>query len=212
MATAVTYNKTGTKGSDLELNGDIFGVEVKSHDLIKQAYNTHQANLREAHADTLTRGKVRGGGRKPWRQKGTGRARHGSIRSPIWRGGGITFGPSTDANYTRKMSKKSKRVAIKQALSLAAKRGSIAIIDEFSVSDGKTKTAAELLKKLDASRRTVVVVADKTKELELATRNITDLKITQQNYLNVFDILNADHLIIEKATLPPLSDWLGGTK
>ena len=129
MATP-TYTATGTKATTAaKLSKEVFGVEVKNHQLLKQAYETYLANGRDNLAVTKTRGLVRGGGRKPWKQKGTGRARFGSTRNPIWRGGGVVFGPSGNENYSKKLSKTSKRVAIKQALSLANTAKKVSVKD-----------------------------------------------------------------------------------
>lgn len=212
MATA-TYTKTGNKASTAaKLNKDVFGLEVTNFELLQQAYETYRANGRSPIASTLGRGEVRGGGRKPWRQKGTGRARHGSIRSPIWAGGGITFGPSSNRNFTKSLSKKAKRTALRQALSMANKAETIKVIEDFAAKDGKTKQAVELLGKLEANRSVVLVVDNKSQELVRATSNIPYVKLVQATYLNVYDILNAHSLVFTKSALSATEEWLGGTK
>ncbi len=212
MAVA-TYSKTGSKSSTVAtLPKAVFTENVESHELLKQAYEMYLANGRGNNAKTITRGNVRGGGRKPWKQKGTGRARHGSIRSPIWRGGGITFGPTGEENYSKKMTKKASRKALRQALTLSAEAGKISVIEVFEAKDGKTANTAKLMAKIDAKRRILLVVEDKTENIDRATRNITNLKTVQATYLNVFDVMNADSLIITKKSLDLINDWLGGSK
>ena len=206
-----TYTKTGNKATTTQtLNKAIFGLKVESHDLLKQAYHAYLANGRANLAVTKTRGLVRGGGRKPWKQKGTGRARFGSIRNPIWRGGGIVFGPTGQENYTHTLNTQSKRTAIKQALSL--QNSQIKVIETFESKDGKTNETAKLLAKLGAERRILLVVDNKNDLVERATRNISNLLVVQAKYLNVFDILNADSILIRKESLKIIDEWLGGDK
>lgn len=185
----------------------VFAVEVRNHELLKLAYDSYLANNRLASATTKQRGEVRGGGKKPWRQKGTGRARFGSIRNPIWRGGGIVFGPRGNENYTKKISKTSKRVALRQALTVKA--------DKVLVTDikttGKTAEVAKFLKENNLNRR-VLIVAEKTDELIRATNNISEALLVSPIYLNVFDILNADHIVIAPKAIETIENWLGGEK
>jgi len=185
---------------------EVFNVEVTNHELLKLAYDSYLANSRKASATTLQRGEVRGGGKKPWKQKGTGRARFGSSRNPIWRGGGIVFGPRGNENYTKKLSTGSKRVAVKQALSLANEAKKIIIKDVKTT--GKT---AEVIKFLDdnkLNRRVLVVVDEKTPELIRATNNIQNVLLIRANYLSVYHILNADHIVLSAASVPVLKTWL----
>lgn len=213
MATA-TYTKAGAKASTAAtLPKEVFSVEVTNHELLKTAYNAYLDNARTNNATTKLRGEVSGGGRKPWKQKGTGRARVGSIRSPLWKGGGVTFGPTGNENYTTKISKSAKRTATKQALSLSSKDGNVAVIEAFDPKEGKTKAAVELLAKLGASRRTLVVVAEKTDNQIRSTDNIPKVKLVGAKYLNVYDIMNADMIVFEKAALDIVKNWLvGGDK
>jgi len=192
----------------------MFDVKVENHELLKQAYDTYLANSRMAGAKTLKRGEVRGGGKKPWKQKGTGRARFGSSRNPIWRGGGIAFGPTGDQNYTKKLSKTQKRVAVLQALSLADQAKKIVKIDAFVAKDGKTKeTIAFLAKnKVADNENVLLVVVEKDAMTLRATRNIQNLKVVRPTYLNVFDILNADKILISEKSLPLIKEWLEGGK
>lgn len=210
MATP-TFTKSGTKAtSTTTLNNEVFNVEVRNHELLKQAYVAYQANGRENLAKTLKRGEVRGGGKKPWKQKGTGRARFGSIRVPIWRGGGITFGPLGKENYSRDMNKKAKNQAVRHALTVS--NGSIIVIENIELKDGKTADAAKLLSKLGATRRTLVVVDTIDETTARAMRNLKDVKLVQAMYLNVYDVLNADHIVITKPALVIIDAWLGKTQ
>ena len=185
----------------------VFAVEVRNHELLKLAYDAYLANNRLASATTKQRGEVRGGGKKPWRQKGTGRARFGSIRNPIWRGGGIVFGPRGNENYTKKISKTSKRVALRQALTVQADKVLVAEIK----TTGKTAEVAKFLKENNLNRR-VLIVAEKTDELIRATNNISEALLVSPMYLNVFDILNADHIVIAPKAIETIENWLGGEK
>lgn len=200
MAETTTTKKT-------TLPKEVFAVEVPSHDLLKLAYDAYLANNRLASATTKTRGEVSGGGKKPWKQKGTGRARFGSTRNPIWRTGGIVFGPRGNENYTKKLSKTSKRVAVKQALTLAHEAKKV-VVDDIKTT-GKTAEVAKYLadKKLE---RKVLVVTEKTPELIRATSNIQQIKLVSPTYLNVFDILNADHIVISAKSVDAITTWLTG--
>lgn len=213
MPSVATFTKSGAKASSAtSLPSGVFAVEAKNHELINLAYRQYLANGRSNLAKTLRRGEVRGGGKKPWRQKGTGRARFGSIRVPIWRGGGITFGPLGQENYEIKLPVQAKRLALRQALSIKVKAGSVKVIETFSCPDGKVKPTVELLEKLDAKRRVLLVVSQKDELVERATRNVKDLKAVSAAYLNVYDILNADTIIISKKSLEIINKWLGSSK
>jgi len=210
MATA-TYTKTGTKATTpAKLDAAVFSIEVSNHELVKQAYVTYLANGRENLAKTKTRGLVSGGGKKPWKQKGTGRARFGSSRVPIWRGGGITFGPTGLENYSKSINVKAKRLAVRQALSLANTAGKIKVVESFTAMDKKTSEMVKFLSKVEASGRVVCVVDKKDPAKELATRNIQKLQVVGAKNLNVYDILNADSIIFSKDALSIVSEWLGG--
>lgn len=208
-----TYTSKGTKATTaVKLDKAVFNVEVKSQQLLKDVYLAYLANGRTNNAITKTRGLVSGGGKKPWKQKGTGRARFGSSRVPIWRGGGITFGPTGNENYTKTINTKSKRIATKQALSLANEAGKISVIETFESKDGKVKNTVELLNKIGATRNVLLVVDLKDDLVVRSTRNVPNLKVVQATYLNVHDILNADSIVISKKSLELISDWLGGEK
>lgn len=206
-----TYTKSGSKATtEAKLDKNVFGLKVDNHDLLKQAYIAYLAQSRVGSAHVKLRGEVRGGGRKPWRQKGTGNARAGSIRSPLWRGGGITFGPTGNENYQKKLSTKSKRQAIRQALSL--KSTSVKIIDTFDITDGKTSTSNDLLRKIDATRNILLLLDNKTPIIDRATRNIPNVIVRQASYVNVYDVLNSDSIVITKKALESIHDWLGDSK
>jgi large subunit ribosomal protein L4 len=208
-----TYTKAGTKATTLaKLDKAVFGVEAKNHELLKAAYVDYLANGRDNIAVTKTRGQVRGSTIKPWRQKGTGRARFGSRYNPIWRGGGITFGPTGQENYSKQLTTKAKRQALRQALSMAADENRIKVIETFECKDGKVSPAAKLFKKMDATGNVLLIVSQKDAFVERATRNLTDVKAVSANYVNVYDVLNADTIIISKKSLDIISDWLDPAK
>ena len=185
---------------------EVFNVEVKNHELLKLAYDSFLANSRQASATTLQRGEVRGGGKKPWKQKGTGRARFGSTRNPIWRGGGVVFGPRGNENYTKKLTKTSKRVAVRQALSLANEAKNILVKDIKTT--GKTSEVVKFLADNKLDRKVLVVVSEKTPEIIRATNNIQQVLLVSATYLNVYHILNADHIVIAPKAIPVITDWL----
>ncbi len=190
-----------------DLNKDIFGLDVQNHELLKTAYDAYLANSRSSHAKTLKRGEVRGGGKKPWKQKGTGRARFGSTRNPIWRHGGVAGGRTGEENFTKKLTKTAKKVAVRQALSLKNADNAVQVTDfKFT---GKTKEAYNILKNLNLESRNVLAVIDeKTPEVLRSTNNIPNLKVVRPTYLNVFDILNADAVIFEPKAITTAENWL----
>lgn len=190
-----------------ELNKDVFGLDVQNHELLKTAYDAYLANSRSSHAKTLKRGEVRGGGKKPWKQKGTGRARFGSTRNPIWRHGGVAFGRTGEENFTKRLSKNAKKTAVRQALSI--KNNDKAILVEGIATTGKTKEVAKKLKDLKlADKNVLMVVSEKAPEVLRATNNIANLKLVRATYLNVFDILNADAIIFSETALKDTENWL----
>lgn len=208
MAVA-TYTKTGTKATTpAKLDKTVFGITPENHELLKQAYTGYLANSRENLAVVKTRGLVRGGGKKPWKQKGTGRARFGSSRVPIWRGGGITFGPTGQENYSKQLNTKAKRLATRQALSLASNADKITVIEDIVSKDGKTADLVKLLNKIGAERNVLIVVDQKTPELVRASNNIPKVQIVNSQYVNVYDVLNADCIVFSQAALKATTDWL----
>ena len=190
----------------------VFAVEVPNHQLLKLAYDAFLANGRQSSATTLQRGEVRGGGKKPWKQKGTGRARFGSSRNPIWRGGGIVFGPRGNENYSLKVSKTSKLVALRQALTLANQAKKITISDVKTT--GKTSEIAKFFanQKFHKDAKVLIVVDEKTPALMRATNNLENALLVRANYLSVYYILNADNIVISPAAVKAVEAWLGGTK
>lgn len=186
---------------------EVFAVEVPNHELLKMAYNAYLANSRQASATTKQRGEVSGGGKKPWKQKGTGRARFGSSRNPIWRGGGVVFGPHGNENYKINISKTSKRVALKQALTLANEAKKI-VVDSIKTT-GKTAEVFSYLKDNDLTKkRVLIVVAEKTEELMRATNNLPNVLLISANYLNVYHVLNADKIVMDKDSVKVVKEWL----
>ena len=206
-----TYNQSGEKSGTVKLSPEVFAVKAKI-DVLHQAAVANRANLRRTTAHTKHRGEVSGGGKKPWQQKGTGRARAGSSRSPIWRGGGVAFGPQGNENHILKLSTTSKHVAVKQALSVANKDGLITVIDSFDCNLGKVKETMALLSKnkINEKDRVLLVVDNKDEMTLRATNNVKQVKVVKPTYLNVFDILNSDKIIITKKSVPMISEWLVG--
>ena len=190
------------------LPSEVFAVEVNNHELLKLAYDSYLANSRTASATTKQRGEVSGGGKKPWKQKGTGRARFGSSRNPIWRGGGIVFGPRGNENYTKRLSTTSKRVALRQALTLSNKSNKIVVLD-FKTT-GKTSEAVKFLADNKLERRVLMVVDEKTPELLRATNNLQNVLLVRANYLSVYHILNADKVVLSTKSIAIIKDWLVG--
>ena len=196
--------------ADTKLPKEIFAVEVTNHELLKLAYDSYLANARLSSATTKQRGEVSGGGKKPWKQKGTGRARFGSSRNPIWRGGGVVFGPRGNENYTKSLSKTAKRVAVQQALTLANEAKKVTIDDIKTT--GKTAEVAKYLADNKLNRKVLVVVSEKTPELMRASNNIQNVLVVSANYLSVYHILNADHIVLSAKAVPVLESWLVGGK
>ena len=197
-----------TKPAKAALPKSVFEVDLPNHELLKLAYDAFLANSRQASATTKTRGEVRGGGKKPWRQKGTGRARFGSTRNPIWRHGGIVFGPRGNENYSKKLSKTSKHVALRQALTLANQDKKILVSDIKTT--GKTTEVAKFLaaKKCSEKDRVLLVVDEKTPELMRATNNLANALLVRAQYLSVYYILNADKIVITPAAVKAVEAWL----
>ena len=193
------------------LNKEIFALEVQKHELIKLAYDAYLANSRSSHAKTLRRGEVSGGGKKPWKQKGTGRARFGSTRNPIWRHGGVAGGRTGNENFTKKLSRESKKLAVRQALSLKNAEKAVVILDGTTKMTGKTKDAVALLQDLKLEGKNVLaVVKEKTPEILRSTNNLQNVKLVRATYLNVFDIMNADAVVFGDAAIKDTENWLLG--
>lgn len=209
MATP-TYKADGTKATTaVKLDSAVFGDVPRNHELLKQAYTAYLSNGRTRNAVTKTRGLVSGGGKKPWKQKGTGRARFGSSRNPIWRGGGIAFGPTGQENFIKSLNTKAKRTAIRQALSIASAENKVIVLEDLKAKDGKVSAIAKTLAKVGATRRTLVVVDALNDDLVRSTNNLQDVKLIQARYLNTYDALNADTIVVTKPALEFISGWLG---
>lgn len=204
----ITAKTALRSSSNSALPKEVFAVEVPNHELLKLAYDSFLANNRLASATTKQRGEVRGGGKKPWKQKGTGRARFGSSRNPIWRGGGIVFGPRGNENFTKRISTTSKRVALRQALTLAEQAGKIIVKDVKTT--GKTKEIVKFLEDNKCDRKTLIVVNEKTDEMIRATSNIQNVMLVRATYLSVYYILNADHIVIAPDAIATIKGWLAG--
>lgn len=202
---ALTYSATGNKATETALPKTVFEVAVNEQ-TIQQAIVRSQANLRSAGAKTLTRAEVRGGGRKPWRQKGTGRARFGSSRVPIWRSGGVAHGPTGLQNYQKDMPASMVRASIRMALSAQVKN--VVVIDKFEVSKPKTNLVVGILEKIAPTGRVIVVVDKPSENTLLASANVAGCQLIRTNQLRAYDVLCADTIIIEKSVLSQLESWL----
>lgn len=204
------YNQNGEVVGEVQLPESIFEVTIKG-DVIQQAVSTQLANRRPVLAHTKDRSEVSGGGRKPWRQKGTGRARHGSIRSPLWRGGGVTFGPSKNRNFTRKINKKTRRKAIFMVLSGKTRDQQIIVLDAMNLEETKTKALAMVLKTLSEKLMNknpqkqpslLLVVAQETAQIQRAIKNIEFAKVLSAKNLNVIDLLSYQYILLIKEAIP----------
>ena len=203
MATVAVYNMQGAEVGKMDLNDAIFGVEVNEH-LVKMVVTAHLAAERQGTQKAKTRSEVSGGGRKPWRQKGTGHARQGSTRAPQWTGGGVVFAP-VPRDYSFKMNKREKRAALKSALTSRVEENKFIVIDEINFEEAKTKNFANILKNLDVSKA-LVVLEDDNKNAELSARNIADVKTAKTNTINVYDILKYNTVITTKAVVAKIEE------
>ena len=203
MSKVSVYNMKGETVGDIELNDEIFGVEVNEN-LIHKAVVAQLANKRQGTQSAKTRSDVSGGGKKPWRQKGTGHARQGSIRAPQFTGGGVVFAPKP-RDYEVKMNKKEKRAALKSALSSRVQEEKIFVIDELKVDEIKTKTMVAFLKSLDLNKA-LIVLNDNDQNVICSARNIENVKTALTNTINVFDILKYDALVLDKAALETIEE------
>jgi len=193
-----TYNK---EVEQLELPEEIFNVKWNS-DLVHQVFVSYFSNLRKPWAHTKTRGEVSGGGKKPWRQKHTGRARHGSIRSPLWKGGGVVFCPRNEKDYSKKINDKMKKLALFSVLSKKLKEEEIKIVNEIDLKEPKTKEAIKILENLELKNtKTLIISKPKNKNLFLSFRNISKILITTPQTLNIYDALNNKKILFEKEAL-----------
>ena len=203
MATVSVYNIEGKEVGKIDLSDAVFGVEVNEH-LVHMAVVSQLANNRQGTQKAKTRSEVSGGGRKPWRQKGTGHARQGSTRAPQWTGGGVVFAP-VPRDYSFKMNKREKRAALKSALTSRVEENKFIVIDEINFEEAKTKNFANILKNLDVSKA-LVVLEDDNKNAELSARNIADVKTAKTNTINVYDILKYNTVITTKAVVAKIEE------
>ncbi|MFH1789612.1 MAG: 50S ribosomal protein L4 [bacterium] len=204
------YNIKGQESGDMELDNLIFSIEPKK-EVVHQVFVAQSANARESNAHVKNKGEVRGGGRKPWAQKGTGRARHGSIRSPLWRGGGATFGPRNIENYKQKINKKTRRLALKMCLSDRANNKNLWIIENYDFEQPKTKFLCELIKNLPCEKKSFLILTDKKDEAVLKmARNIPKIEVMRANDANVLAVLNKAQLMLSKQAISKLEKMLNG--
>lgn len=195
MTKVNVYNKTGQVIKDIILNEKIFAIK-QNEGLIHQVVTAQKANARIVLAHTKGKGEVRGGGRKPWKQKGTGRARHGSIRSPLWVGGGIIFGPKSDRNFSKGINKKMKKKALFMTLSDKVINNKFIVIDNLDIPNIKTKNIKNVLSKLPVERKVLFIISKQNEQIWKSIRNLDNLKLLLADSLNVVDILNANSIVI----------------
>ena len=203
MANVSVYNIEGKEVGKIDLSDAVFGVEVNEH-LVHMAVVSQLANNRQGTQKSKTRSEVSGGGRKPWRQKGTGHARQGSTRAPQWTGGGVVFAP-VPRDYSFKMNKREKRAALKSALTSRVEENKFIVIDEINFEEAKTKNFANILKNLDVSKA-LVVLEDGNTNAEISARNIADVKTAKTNTINVYDILKYNTVIATKAAVANIEE------
>jgi len=203
MANVSVYNMEGKEVGTLELNDAVFGVEVNEH-LVHLAVVAQLANKRQGTQKAKTRSEVSGGGRKPWRQKGTGHARQGSTRSPQWKGGGVVFAP-TPRDYTIRLNKKEKRAALKSALTSRVQDNKFIVVDEFKFDEIKTRKFQNVMDNLKVSKA-LVVLADNDQNTVLSARNIADVKTSQVGSINVYDILKYNTVVATKAAVASIEE------
>lgn len=207
MPKVSVVSQTGSAVGDIELNEAIFGIEPNEA-VLYEAIIQQQASLRQGNHKVKTRAEVAGGGRKPWRQKGTGRARQGSIRSPQWRGGGIVFGP-TQRSYSYKMPKKVRRLALLSALSSKVKAEELIVLDNLAFDAPKTKSFVQVLEDLSITKKALFVTADLEESVALSARNIPGISVVTANGINVLDLVGHDQLVMTKAAVEKVEEVLG---
>ena len=203
MATVAVYNTEGKEVDKLELNDAVFGVEINEH-LVHMAVVAQLANKRQGTQSAKTRAEVRGGGRKPWRQKGTGHARQGSTRSPQWTGGGVVFAPKP-RDYSMKLNKKEKANAMKSVLTSKVNEEKFIVLDEFKLDEIKTKKFVEVMNNLEVAKA-LVVTKDNDQNIVLSAKNVPDVKTALTNTINVYDILKYDSLVITKDAVAAIEE------
>lgn len=206
MPKVALFNQTGSQVGEVELNESVFGIEPNNH-VMFEAVVMQRASMRQGTHKTKIRSEVAGGGRKPWRQKGTGRARQGSIRSPQWRGGGTVFGP-VPRSYSYKLPKKVRRLAIKSALSSKVAAENILVLESLAFEAPKTKEFTQVLKGLSVDTKALIVTAEVDENVALSARNIPGVTVVSADGINVLDVLNHDKLIMTKAAVEKVEEVL----
>ena len=208
MSKVKMLNQNGENTKELKLNDNIWGIEPNDS-VLYDAVRLAMSNSRKSTASTKTRSEVSGGGRKPWRHKGTGHARQGSIRATQWRGGGIVFGPTPNKNYKKKQNKKERRLAILSALSYKLKDNELIVLDELNFKTNKTKEMTNLLSKLNITNNKILVVVEElTENICLATRNLANVKLVDFTEVNAYDLVSADNMLITESALKKLEEVL----
>lgn len=207
MTKVALFKQDGSSAGEVELNEAIFGIEP-NESVIYDAVIMQQASLRQGTHKVKHRGEVRGGGRKPWRQKGTGRARTGSIRAPHWTGGGVVFGP-TPRSYSYKLPKKVRRLAIRSVLSQKVQEGNFVVVDGLNIDTPKTKTFQEIMNNLNVDTKTLLIIEESNENAYLSARNLPNVKIIDENNVNVLDVFGADKVVITQAALNTVEEALG---
>lgn len=207
MPKTALLNLKGEKIKDIKLDDSVWGI-TPNDQVVYEHINLAMANQRQGTHATKTRSDVSGGGRKPWRQKGTGNARQGSTRAPHWVGGGVVFGPSSDRNYTKKMNKKVRRLALKSALTYKANDKEVIVLENINAETNKTKDMLKLLESLNLNGKLLIVTTELTENLILATRNIGSIKLVLANELNTYDVLYCDKLVITQDALKYVEEVL----
>ncbi|MGG3625729.1 50S ribosomal protein L4 [Bacillus gobiensis] len=206
MPKVTLYKQNGSSSGDIELNASVFGIEP-NESVVFDAILMQRASLRQGSHKVKNRSEVRGGGRKPWRQKGTGRARQGSIRSPQWRGGGIVFGP-TPRSYSYKLPKKVRRLAIKSVLSSKVTDNNLVVLEDLTLEAVKTKEMATILKGLSVEKKALIVTADHNETVSLSARNIPGVTVVNVDGISVLDVVNHEKLLITKAAVEKVEEVL----
>ncbi len=207
MPKIALLNIKGEKIKDIKLSDEIFGIEPNNQ-TIYDAVVLKNASMRQGTHSTKTRSEVSGGGRKPWRQKGTGNARQGSTRAPHFVGGGVVFGPTTNRNYNKKQNKKERRLALKSALTYKANNKEIILVEDFAVDTNKTKDFIKLLETLKVNDKALIVVKELTDNLILASRNLSDVKVIETHEINTYDVMNYTNLVITEDAVKMLEEVL----
>ena len=207
MLNVKVFNQEGAEVKDLELNEAVFGIEPHKQAMFDMVL-LQRASLRQGTHKVKNRTEVAGGGRKPWRQKGTGNARQGSIRAPHFVGGGVVFGPTTERNYTKKQNRKERRLALKSALTYKARENGIVVVENIELSSNKTKDFIKLLEDLKVTGKTLIVVKELTDNLILASRNLSNVKVIESHEINTYDVLNYNNVVITEEAVKMLEEVL----